>query len=266
MLDRFIHKFLGVPYRLHVRTDIRRDDEQSTMVFLHGVAASAKTWAELLEQLKHDADFANVRLISVDLLGFGGSPHPKWSKYTVLDHIRALRRTLGGLFVARPLYLVGHSMGSLLAAEYASRYGGVEGLVLVSPPFMTPAEQRTKSDALYASILNSMKKAVRRKTSQKIARTVEKFTNFESKYSTTPATKRSIDNVILKGTAWQEVRRLHIPIILVNGRLDTMVSRRNLQKLAQYSHISLAESTCGHAIVGKRVGFVAKQLRVILER
>ncbi|MDR1032951.1 MAG: alpha/beta hydrolase [Candidatus Nomurabacteria bacterium] len=265
MFDKFIHKNLKVPYKLHVAFDTRRKEESATMVFLHGVAASSHTWDELLKVIKKDEAFKGVRLIGIDLLGFGKSPAPKWNHFAVRDQIRAIRRTLGSLLVDEPIYMVGHSMGALLATEYAAEYDDVAQLVLVSPPFMTPKEQRIPSDVLYAAMLDNLKKAVQSKGGKKIAGVVEKFSNFESKYTKSPAFRRSMDNVVLKGHAWHKVQRLSIPVLLIGGAFDSVVSRNNLLKLAEYAHITLAESANGHSVSPRRAPFIAKQLKKVLE-
>jgi pimeloyl-ACP methyl ester carboxylesterase len=265
MFDRFLHKILGIPYKLHVAADIRRKNERATMVFLHGIAASSRTWDGLLKEIKKDDSFKNVRLISLDLLGFGRSPAPNWNRFGVSDQIRAIRRTLNSLFIPHPLYIVGHSMGSLLAAEYASAYSGTQSLILISPPFMTPKEQRIPIDTLYAAMLDNLKKAATSKSGKKVAGVVEKFSNFEAKYTNMPVFKRSMDNVVLKGHAWNEAHSLDIPIMLVHGTFDSVVSRGNLVKLAKLPNITLAESANGHSVSPRRIPFIIKQLKRALE-
>ncbi|MDR1032972.1 MAG: alpha/beta hydrolase [Candidatus Nomurabacteria bacterium] len=261
MFDKLVHKFFGLPYKLAVPVDVRRKDERATLVFLHGVAASSKTWADLVKQLRKDDAFQNVRLVSIDLLGFGKSPAPSWSRYGVQDQIRAIKRTIGSLGVKSPFHLVGHSMGSLLATEYAAAYGEVESLVLVSPPFMTPAEQRIPSDVLYAAMLDNLRKAAQSKGGKKLVGVVEKFSSFEARYADTPAFRRSMDNVVLKGRAWHEVQHLGIPVLMIHGTFDSVVSRANLVKLAKHRHITLAESANGHSVSPRRVPFVVQQLK-----
>ncbi|MDR0397968.1 MAG: alpha/beta hydrolase [Candidatus Nomurabacteria bacterium] len=266
MFDKFIHKTLSVPYKLHVAFDKRpKGIERNTLVFLHGVAASSHTWDELLKIIKQDPTFESVRLIGIDLLGFGKSASPKWNKFAVRDQVRAIHRTLGGLFITGPITIVGHSMGALLATEYTARYNSAKQLVLVSPPFMTPKEQRIPSDVLYAAMLDNLKKAAGSKGGKKVAGVVEKFSNFEAKYAKSPAFRRSMDNVVLKGHAWDEVKRLNIPVLLVNGTFDSIVSRANLLKLAKYAHISLAESANGHSVSPRRSPFIVEEIKKALE-
>ncbi len=121
------------------------------VVFLHGLAASGRYWQRVAAALPADG----LRAHYVDLLGFGRSPWPDLA-YTMDDHLAALDgwRAATGL-AAEPLVLVGHSMGALLALEWAARLraaadggdhvGGVAGLVLVSlPVYHDPAVARQR--------------------------------------------------------------------------------------------------------------------------
>jgi pimeloyl-ACP methyl ester carboxylesterase len=86
---------------------------------------------------------APFRMIVPDLLGFGRSPWPVVD-YSVEDHIEALRRTVGPQLEDQQTIIVGHSMGAILAVEYARRHPGeVKGLILLNPPiFESEAEAR----------------------------------------------------------------------------------------------------------------------------
>ncbi len=114
----------------------RRGADGPCVVFLHGLAASGRYWRGVDAALPPDG----LRAYFVDLLGFGRSPWPDVA-YTVDDHLAALDhwRAVTGL-AAEPLVLVGHSLGALLALEWAARRvvpgseGGVAGLVLVGLP------------------------------------------------------------------------------------------------------------------------------------
>jgi pimeloyl-ACP methyl ester carboxylesterase len=76
-----------------------------------------------------------------DLIGFGLSPKPH-VEYTIdlyRDSVRALVQEQD--LATRPITLVGHSLGGLIALEYAARYGEhVSRMVLLSlPRFTDPA-------------------------------------------------------------------------------------------------------------------------------
>lgn len=106
------------------------------MLFLHGITGSRRYWQKKIRPLGRD-----YRLILPDLLGFGLSPKP-YLEYTIevfRDSVRefVLERNLAD----QPLTLIGHSLGGLIALEYAARFGShVRRIVLLSlPRFSDPA-------------------------------------------------------------------------------------------------------------------------------
>jgi len=100
------------------------------VLFLHALGASSRYFASRLGPLP-----ATYHCVMPDLLGFGRSPKPDVA-YTIEDHLSALHRTLDRLSLTdRPIVVIGHSLGAILAAEYAARYPAhVRGLVLISLP------------------------------------------------------------------------------------------------------------------------------------
>lgn len=100
------------------------------VLFLHALGASSRYWQGRLGSLPD-----RYHCIMPDLLGFGHSPKPAGA-YTVEDHLVALRTTLALHRVADQRFvMVGHSLGAILAVEYASRFPEqVAGLVLISLP------------------------------------------------------------------------------------------------------------------------------------
>ena len=119
------------PPLLHVASD---SGSGPPVVMIHGIASSWVTF-ELLIPLVEPYH----RVIAIDLLGFGDSPAPDDAQYTIAEHTAALDRTIRSLKLREPFVLVGHSMGSLIAARYAAtRSRLLRKLVLVSPPVYLP--------------------------------------------------------------------------------------------------------------------------------
>lgn len=112
------------------------DPSSSPIVFLHGMLASKRYWTDLLPPLalKH-------RLLTLDLLGFGESPKPDTS-YSVKEHLTAISQTitqaLGG---EEKFILAGHSMGAILALNFAiENPKRVQKLILIAPPIIESPE------------------------------------------------------------------------------------------------------------------------------
>ena len=102
------------------------------LLLLHGYLANASVWTALQGELADDAEtFAPL------LPGYGDEPDP--ADYTLEGLAEALEPVLDEV---RPDYVLGHSMGSLVALELARRWPdrfarvGIVGL----PVFATPEE------------------------------------------------------------------------------------------------------------------------------
>ncbi len=124
----------GAHGQLHYVERGRRDGP--ILLFLHGITGSRRYWDRKVRGLGRDH-----RLLLPDLPGFGLSPKPH-IEYSMEFFRDAVRRFLERRRAAdRPLTIVAHSLGSLIALEYAALYGGhVERMILLSlPRFSNPA-------------------------------------------------------------------------------------------------------------------------------
>jgi len=107
-------------------------DVRGAVLLLHGLAASHEIWDRTLAALPADVD-----VLVPDLLGFGDSPKPK-ATYDLDTQLSALDELLarGAFAPDRPLILLGHSMGSIVALAWADAHPDrVSQLVLASLPY-----------------------------------------------------------------------------------------------------------------------------------
>ena len=103
------------------------------VVFLHGIGGDGTSWLPEL-----DAMSGRCRAVAWDMPGYGDSPALPEMAFPALAG--ALRDLLGGLGVERA-HLVGHSIGGMVALEFAARFPErVASLVLyaTSPAFGKP--------------------------------------------------------------------------------------------------------------------------------
>jgi len=120
--------------RLHVAVD---EGKGPTLVMLHGIASSSVTFTHAIPLVSD-----SYRVIALDLLGFGDSPRPPEATFTLDEHVAAVAATLRSLRVKKPITLVGHSLGALIATRYAAQYRDqVSHLVVVAPPVYLPENQ-----------------------------------------------------------------------------------------------------------------------------
>lgn len=107
------------------------------ILFLHGFRGSGRYWEPHLWALARDH-----QIIIVDLLGFGRSPWPADARYDVPEHLGAIHRTVAPIAGGRRMTVVGHSMGAILAAEYARAYSvDVSQVILLNAPMFRSEEE-----------------------------------------------------------------------------------------------------------------------------
>ena len=102
--------------------------EHVPIVFVHSLAGNGGQWALQLDHLRR-----RCRAVSLDLRGHGESDPAEDGDYSIAGlatDIEAVADQLG----LRRFILAGHSLGSVVAIEYASRHPErVAGLLLVDP-------------------------------------------------------------------------------------------------------------------------------------
>lgn len=100
--------------------------EGPTLLAVHGIGGSGRYFRGLAERLGH-----TYRIVAPDLAGFGASDKPDVA-YDREFHLETLDAVAGD----GPVTLVGHSLGGLLGALWASsRPGRVAGMAIVAAPF-----------------------------------------------------------------------------------------------------------------------------------
>lgn len=104
------------------------------VLFIHGFISSSAFWSETLFPNFSHAAKSRYRLIAVDLLGFGRSPKPANSLYTLGEHIDMIERSVIDAYKVKSFHIVAHSLGCILALAIAVKYpDAVKSLTLLAP-------------------------------------------------------------------------------------------------------------------------------------
>lgn len=107
------------------------DEGGEDVVFIHGFISSSLFWSETV--------FPNLskscyRLFAVDLLGFGRSPKPNSSLYTLREHLEMIERSVLEAHKVKSFHIVAHSLGCILALALAVKHPqSVKSLTLLAP-------------------------------------------------------------------------------------------------------------------------------------
>lgn len=268
LLPSTVHKWLGVPLSLHLRTVHRVKKPRATVLFIHGLGNTGASWDKVIAKLPKD-----IQVYSVDLLGFGESPRPSWAKYDAKTQARSLAITLLKLRNTRKLTVVGHSLGSLVSIELAKRYPKlVSGLLLCSPPLYDTATTR--------KFLPTGDKMLRDVYEQAMARPDQflALASFAMKYRLANETfnvtadnfdsyRRTLKTAIINQTSLQDALSLRLPVRIIIGKLDPFVVSSNIRLLArQNQNVHVTSIVAGHEVVGKYGDTVVRQLELLLKR
>lgn len=269
---KICHQWLHRPVRLKAAFDNKLKHSRLTVVFLHGISATSTTWHTTIRQFSANSDLKNVRFIALDLLGFGRSLQAKWLDYDYHDYDQALDNALKSLKVTGPVVLVGHSMGSLIAADYATNFHPsfeLVGLILVSPPVLMSQELAKLPDKAYTKSYGSLSRLAKDEPAiEVIANFVQRFSNFSSKYIKTPAFERSMENVILNHNNYQTFTKIKIPTLIIHGHFDPLVMHSNLKKVATANSNVRFVSVIGHHDISaqKRTKILIELKRILREQ
>jgi pimeloyl-ACP methyl ester carboxylesterase len=249
----FFHRLLRIPYTLHVRGIRNIGKPKVTIVFLHGLGGSGEMWHSIIEQLQIE----DVRIVTLDLIGFGQSAKPKWATYSTAFQAKSLRLTLAKLFITGKVIIVGHSLGSLVAIEAQRRYPHLaKALILCSPPLYVAPDD--KALIRPERVLRTLFKAMESNTNQLVA-----VSEFATKYKIVVnksfnVTRKNVDiflntlhAAISNQTAMDVIAKIRVPIEIVYGLLDPLVIGANLNAVARKNpKIHIHTIAAGHEVIG----------------
>ena len=256
MLDTVIHRWLKVPYALHAEVFASEQKSVATVLFIHGIGNKGRAWDEVIEKLPK-----NIKVVIVDLLGFGESPNPSWALYNARTQARSVLTTIFKLRLRSPIIMVGHSLGALVAVDVARRYPLiVRSLILCSPPFYQLHEDEKRLLPRVDKVLTDIYKTVQKYPEQflQFAAMAMRYKLINNDFSVTDKNIDSymatLEAAIINQTSFEDVSKLKLPIKILHGTLDPVVVARNLKELARdNSNIKLRSVLAGHEIKGRLV-------------
>ncbi|XP_059662141.1 probable lysophospholipase BODYGUARD 3 [Cornus florida] len=121
---------------LFVRAEGPKDNVQEDVLFIHGFISSSAFWTETLFPNFSRSAKSMYRLFAIDLLGFGKSPKPTDSLYTLREHLDMIERSVIEPHKLKSFHIVAHSLGCILALALAVTHpGSVKSLTLIAPPY-----------------------------------------------------------------------------------------------------------------------------------
>lgn len=117
-------------FALNMMSETARED----VLFIHGFISSSAFWTETVFPNFSSAVKSTYRLFAIDLLGFGRSPKPTDSLYTLREHLDMIERSVLEAHKVKSFHIVAHSLGCILALAIAVKHpGSVKSLTLLAP-------------------------------------------------------------------------------------------------------------------------------------
>jgi 3-oxoadipate enol-lactonase len=98
---------------IKIAYELTGNPEGNRMVLLHGLFLNADCWKAQLPAFKDD-----FHILKLDLRGHGRSTKPK-GRFTIRNYIDDIYKLLKHLNWTSDLYLVGHSLGGMIALTFA---------------------------------------------------------------------------------------------------------------------------------------------------
>lgn len=132
---------------LFVRAEGPKDKAREDVLFIHGFISSSAFWTETVFPNFSSVAKSTYRLFAIDLLGFGRSPKPTDSLYTLREHLDMIERSVLEPNQVESFHIVAHSLGCILALALAVKHPGyVKSLTLLAPPYfpVPKSEQATQ--------------------------------------------------------------------------------------------------------------------------
>ena len=232
---------------------------RQVVLFLHGITGSRNYFFKKVRRLTR-----HYRLLLPDLPGFGDSPKPR-TAYTLDFYRDTVRKTIVAAGCHRePIHIVGHSLGALIALEYAVRYPEqVDRMVWLSlPRFQNPRAAHEffwKGSPNYRRLLNehSMAENVaqwKRTGLPMIARYLFRIPLSvvrDSRKFTLNSLTSTLENCLLNYRVDPVLGQLEPrPVLLLHGRKDQVAPFCNVEELpGSYRYMQLvAIQESGHHI------------------
>lgn len=256
MLDNLTHRWLKIPYTLHTHTAHATKKPVATVLFIHGIGSTGSAWDEVIHRLPN-----NVRVVSIDLLGFGKSPNPKWARYNAKTQARSVLATYFKLRLMTPVIVVGHSLGSLVAIEMAKRYPLlIKSMILCSPPLYEVSATGKAINLKTDVLLRQLYKTAQNRPEEflKLSAVAMKFELVNKSFNVTADNVDSymaaLESMIINQTSLDDARNIKVPTTIIRGTLDPFVVASNLKKLAKNNNkIQLKTIIAGHEVKGRYI-------------
>ncbi len=228
-----------------------------TVILIHGLGADSRHWSANIDALSQ-----NLRVVAVDLIGYGQSDKPLM-RYTVPNFSEYLHGFMQAANI--PLAtLVGNSLGGWIALDFAIRYPQmVEKLVLVdaaglrpSVPLELPQGERKSLSTLNTRWFFDLMEANKAWATTDLGpNSFERHVQNGDSYTVASSVAEMIPGREFED---KKLGRVHAPTLIIWGREDLLIPLSMGERLHQGiagSQMTVIEGTGHIPMVGKPAEF-----------
>ncbi|HVX48178.1 MAG TPA: alpha/beta hydrolase, partial [Candidatus Saccharimonadales bacterium] len=182
--------------------------------------------------------------------------------------------SISGLRPDRPVILVGHSMGCLVAVRIARlRPDLVRHLVLYEMPLYEGLPEKRSYRArlaiynrLYARLLR-FEPTFEPEKARLVERLARRITGFEVERATWQPFLKSLENTILKQTAAEDIKHIAAPMDVIYGSFDMLVIRGEPKRIFGEGSTNITAHTirARHMISTKASRFIVSRIKAALD-
>jgi len=177
------------------------------LIFIHGWVGSWRYWWPSMQALS-----AHYRTFAFDLWGFGDSSKSP-ETYSQAAYVNMVNQFIDKLGVARPVILVGHGLGAIVALNYTAQYPvNVEKVAAISLPitgaYITNRLQGADAESMVNRVLGrsesftEIDSEIRKVDPVAVSKSIESFSNLD---------------------LISDITNLNRPLLMVYGSQDNLV-------------------------------------------
>jgi pimeloyl-ACP methyl ester carboxylesterase len=177
------------------------------LIFLHGWLGSWRYWWPTMHEMSR-----YYRTFAFDLWGFGDSSKPE-NLYQFESYVEMLDVFIENLGITRPVTLVGHGLGAIVALRYATNsQSPIKRLVTVSLP--------VRGNDINRRLLKSNAQSFY----DHITRRVDNYPEVQQELrKTDPVVVQRVTQQLLQADFTGDVQSLVCPLLMVSGEKDPVV-------------------------------------------
>ena len=239
------------------------DEEKSSILLIHGSGLTHIVWS-LHEQFYASQGF---NILSVDLPGHGNSEGPSLESIEKISNwVKSLINVLG----IKKIIIIGHSQGSLIGIDFASRYPDlISSLVLVAGTYKMPVNQDLIDYAEAGdekAVLLMMKWGYEGSKAFIGGNPVKKIINSSRDIREILAVDLNACNNYKDGK--ESLEKINCPTLCIFGDLDKMVPLEVGNKMASMIKNSEKKiiNNCGHMIIFEKAFEMRKTVKEFLTK